>query len=134
MLSYILNHYNKGNIMNIYTPDCWVFVRIETAEHGVIDKILAGWCGGFTTGDSWKLSSGVEKIEEFENRYEYTNFTGSLYICHKDRERFSNYLSSIFGSFLHDVEQYKTAHPDKTPPRISRVVIKSNTNDDDPFR
>jgi hypothetical protein len=47
--------------MTNYSPDSWVPLLLES-DQGKIYKILAGWRGGFTQGDSWKLSSGIESI------------------------------------------------------------------------
>ena len=37
---------------NDYYPDNWVVLKIDTKDY-VIYKILAGWGGGYTQGESW---------------------------------------------------------------------------------
>lgn len=68
--------------MNEYTPDGWQILRIKY-EDEVIHKVLADWGGGYLHGASWKLSSGVTKIEETPDEYTITNFSGSVYHCRK---------------------------------------------------
>lgn len=66
-----------------YIPDNWVVLRIEF-EGNVTYKVLAGWSGGYTTGDSWKLNSGITHVTEDENFYYFYGHSGSCYQCHKE--------------------------------------------------
>lgn len=97
--------------MSTYTPDCWVVIRLRT-QSTAIDKVLAGWYGGYANGDSWKLSSGIEHTEEFDDRYEFTNASGSLYVCYKQRERMSGYTSGVYSNFDADIAKHNAEHPD----------------------
>ena len=84
--------------MSIYTPDRWILVKLTSTE-STYYRVLASWYGGYTEGDSWKLSSGIEKTIEYPDRYEYLNSSGSLYICYKGAEGTSNYTRGIFESY-----------------------------------
>jgi hypothetical protein len=97
----------KGNKMSTYNPDVWVVVKFsgEDVPDGEMYKILAGWYGGFTQGDSWKLNSGITKITQDEHNYHVDGYSGSTYVCHKEAERTSVYTKGIFDSFS---QQYKT--------------------------
>ena len=90
--------------MREYTPDAWVLVELE-AQGKKITKVLAGWYGGYTQGDSWKLSSGVEKIEEDGDQWIFTNHSGSVYRCHRHTERMSGYMSSVYAGFVKQMEE-----------------------------
>lgn len=81
-----------------YTPDAWVIVKVPS-ENDTHYRILAGWYGGFAGGDSWKLSSGITKIDESELLYSIHNTSGSIYTCYKNCERMSGYMSMIFTSY-----------------------------------
>jgi hypothetical protein len=85
--------------MSTYNPDRWVIVKIHTAEGELHHRILATWYGGYTTGASWKLSSGVTGIRETEFHYEIKNTSGSLYICHKQGLGTSAYSQGIFDTY-----------------------------------
>jgi hypothetical protein len=64
-----------------YTPDNWVvlFFNTKTPHY----KVLAGWSGGYTTGDSWRMNSGITNITESQNHFYIKGSTGSIYECHK---------------------------------------------------
>ena len=80
--------------MSIYTPDCWTVLEFRS-RYGIHRKVFAGWYGGYLGSDSWKLSSGITKVTEFPNHYEFLNNSGSLYVCHKNVQRMNSYMSNI---------------------------------------
>ena len=82
--------------MSIYTPDTWSLIAITLPDDEPTYKILAGWYGGFTTGDSWKLSSGVVKVEDDGVFYEVVDHSGSVYFCNKKSNKLSMYLQQIY--------------------------------------
>ena len=82
--------------MSTYTPDRWVVVRITTKSGEVVDKVLAGWYGGFAGSDHWKLNSGIESVVEHSDRFEFYGYSGSLYVCYKHCYG----LNSLTGSML----------------------------------
>ena len=84
--------------MSEYTPDRWVVVEFKYASE-TIRKVLATWYGGYAGSDSWKLSSGIIGVEEFEKHYEFRNHSGSLYVCHKGSVGMGMYTLSIFNRF-----------------------------------
>lgn len=90
--------------MSKYNPDSWKVLEFNF-KGDVIRKVFAGWYGGFANGDSWKLSSGITSTEEFEDRYEFTNTSGSVYVCYKQSERLSGYQMGILSSFQKQVDE-----------------------------
>ena len=80
-----------------YHPDVWVIVKLSSEEYGEVYKVLAGWYGGYLGGDSWKLNSGIESVtEESEDVISFKGFSGSVYLCHKQTERFSGLTRSCY--------------------------------------
>lgn len=73
---------------NRYNPDAWVLVKITDPKSGEQHvRVCAGWSGGYLDGDSWKLSSGVVKVEQTNSDYyDFHNHSGSVYHCHKKSE------------------------------------------------
>lgn len=69
-----------------YRPDNWIVLKLQSHEHSVVYKILAGWSGGYLDGDSWKLNSGITKIEEDDTHYHVHGYSGSVYILNKESE------------------------------------------------
>jgi hypothetical protein len=77
--------------------------------------VFAGWYGGYLDGDSWKLSSGITETKEFDDRYEFDNISGSLYICYKKNYGMSGYQTSILSSLE---KQIAEANDDKITMKI----------------
>ena len=65
-----------------YIPDNWVIIKIKGDDPHY--RVLAGRSGGYTTGDEWKLNSGITKVEFENDQYTFHGSSGSKYVCHKD--------------------------------------------------
>ncbi|MFZ3515924.1 hypothetical protein LC147_22810 [Vibrio harveyi] len=52
--------------MRIYKPDGWVCLKITNNTHSPIYRIFGSWGGGFTSSDSWRLSSGFSGKEPID--------------------------------------------------------------------
>ena len=82
--------------MSEYTPDRWTMLEITGLGSKPIRKIFAGWYGGFTQGDSWKLNSGVTAVRiDAEGHYEFDGQSGSTYFCHANTHGMSVYMYSV---------------------------------------
>ena len=81
-----------------YTPERWVVLDINNGNE-TIQKVFAGWYGGYLDGESWKLNSGNVSEEEFEDRWEFTGYSGSVYICYKHAYGMSAYMSNILANW-----------------------------------
>lgn len=90
--------------MSEYNPDKWVMVKFNHNGQDVY-KILASWYGGFARGDSWKLNSGVTKIEEDGDLYRFYGSSGSVYQCHKKTYGMSSYTMGVLASFQKQVDE-----------------------------
>ena len=89
--------------MSEYKPDKWVMLKF-ISEGQTTYKVLASWYGGFANGDSWKLNSGVTKIQEDGQCYLFSGYSGSVYRCHKNTYGMSAYTMGILASFQKDAE------------------------------
>jgi hypothetical protein len=68
--------------MNNYFPDNWVVIKLKGDDPHY--RVLAGWSGGYTTGDSWRMNSGITR-HEFDGDYWYFyGSSGSFYKCYVD--------------------------------------------------
>lgn len=79
-------------------PDRWEMV--DFGEKHSFDRyaIFATWLGGYTSGDSWKRSSPIRKIEEIEASYVCTTHSGAEYVLQKGYEGTSMWSGSILAS------------------------------------
>ena len=65
-----------------YFPDNWVIIKLKgDVPHY---RVLAGWSGGYTTGDSWRMNSGIVRVEQTEFLYMFYGSSGSVYECVKN--------------------------------------------------
>jgi len=85
--------------MSTYTPDRWVVVDIKFLEYPdepAQSRVFAGWSGGYLDSDGWKLSSNIVHVEEYADRFVFSNASGSEYICRKNSYGFTVYSAAIF--------------------------------------
>jgi len=74
-------------------PDSWVIIEIV---HGAetIQKILAGWSGGYLDGDSWRMSSPIKQLDiDVSSKYIIAHTeSGSVYTLYRESQglRMSN--------------------------------------------
>lgn len=67
--------------MSNYWPDNWVIIKLKGDDPHY--RVLAGWSGGYATGDSWRLNSGITKVTEDDSSYHFSGSSGSTYHCGK---------------------------------------------------
>lgn len=85
--------------MSVYYPDKWVIVEIIFDNKPPLYKVLASWYGGYLGSNSWKLSSGNEKILDEGKIYRIPQSSGSVYCCSKEVYGMSMYTASVFSDF-----------------------------------
>ena len=69
--------------MTEYHPDSWVVLRM-THKDQIIYKVLGGWSSSYLNGSSWRLNSGIERVEQDGDYYKFYGSSGSVYKCHKE--------------------------------------------------
>ena len=69
--------------MSEYRPSSWVVIKIDGVDPHY--RVLGGWSGGYLTGDSWRLNSGIVKADFEEDHWSFYGSSGSCYKCHADR-------------------------------------------------
>jgi len=67
--------------MSNYWPDNWVVIKLKGDDTHY--RVLAGWAGGYATGDSWRMNSGITKVTEDDSSYHFSGSSGSIYSCGK---------------------------------------------------
>ena len=82
-----------------YTPDKWVVIKITHTE-GTVYKVFASWYGGYTGGDSWKLNSGITRVEEENDCYVFAGSSGSTYTCRKEHYGTNLYGHSVLSNII----------------------------------
>ena len=105
-----------------YTPDRWIVIKVNSPTDSV-EKVLAGWYGGFTEGDFWKLNSGNEEVIDKGDHYVFKGYSGSEYICYKNRYGLTGLTSSI-------LEHFKKTAPEGCTLEIVKKYNNEKENDD----
>ena len=90
--------------MNQYRPDRWVILNITSETDPPVRKVFAGWTGGYLDGDSWKASSGITETLEFDDRYEFINYSGSKYICYKRAHGMTGYMGAVYNGWMNAIK------------------------------
>lgn len=85
--------------MNItHRPEGWVIIKIggPTPHY----RVFAGWYGGYLSGDSWRMNSGITKVTKEDEYFLFAGDSGSLYQCHESSYgRLSSYNISVLQGF-----------------------------------
>jgi hypothetical protein len=63
------------------TPDRWVVLKIFSSSDGTFYKVLGSWYGGYLYGNSWRMNSGIQRVEKTEDAFLFYGFSGSCYEC-----------------------------------------------------
>lgn len=87
-----------------YNPDNWVIIKVKGDDPHY--KVLGGWSGGYTTGNSWRMNSGIVEVSEASDAFYFKGSSGSVYKCGKQSYglRMNN---------MHIWNQLKELHKDK---------------------
>ena len=82
----------------IYTPDSWVILKLHNMSE-VHYRVVAGWHGGYTQGNSWKMNSGITKYTIKDKLISFDGYSGSCYNCYINSERMSGYMAMVYDSY-----------------------------------
>ena len=91
--------------MQTYTPDTWVILLFDSLDYGKVYKVFAGWYGGFSQGDSWKLSSGIKTFVSEGKFYSSLQESGSTYNLYKQYERLSGYQHGLLNVWREQLDE-----------------------------
>ena len=100
---------------NIKQPNSWVILEIKQDNDTPIYKILASWYGGYLGGDEWKLNSGIKEVKRSEEFVDFIGHSGSIYRCHRNCERFSGIMSSVYSGFRNAISEDGTINASIEP-------------------
>jgi len=64
------------------TPDNWVVIFLNSGDPHY--RVLAGWSGGYLSGDSWRMNSGIVEAVDANTHWDFIGTSGSVYRCHKE--------------------------------------------------
>ena len=84
----------------VYSPDSWQVIKVtlKSPSNPVHYRILAGWSGSYMYGESWKLSSGCERVIDQGSTWKVPQSSGSVYMLSKTAERPSRATMGVLES------------------------------------
>lgn len=88
--------------MREYFPDRWVIIKVEgTDVPETYYRVFGSWYGGYTSGDSWKMSSGIESVsyDPANDQYTMPQSSGSTYKFYKSNHGMSGYAFNVYRSY-----------------------------------
>lgn len=88
-------------------PDYWQIIKIEHKDSQPVYKVFATFTGGYLDGDSWKLNSGIVKVEEHDDHYDFFGYSGSCYRCKKGANGTVSYTQAVLDNFINLAKDQK---------------------------
>lgn len=89
------------------TPDKWVVVKIID-DGDILYKVFASWYGGYLGSDSWRINSGITKVNMYEDDYiDFIGYSGSCYRCVIGHYGTSTYSQGVLNNILKMAEKAK---------------------------
>lgn len=97
--------------MSLHTPDRWTVLRLKQKDGTFEYKVLASFYGGFVGSNSWRLSSGTKETFEFDDYFEFHQYSGTIYRGYKDRYGMSMYTQGVLAEWLRNPEAADNVTP-----------------------
>lgn len=85
----------------MYIPDYWIVIKI-TKPDDFVYKVYANWGGTYTSGEYWKLNSGITHVERDGDYYLFHGHSGSVYKCHVRSYGCNAYGNSVLQGWMND--------------------------------
>ena len=95
-----------------YSPNNWVVIKYKGADPHY--RILAGWSGGYMDGDSWRMNSGITRVEVTEDSFLFYGASGSCYECNKQSYCLRMNNAHIWTALKEGVGDYVELMPEDT--------------------
>lgn len=87
----------------MYKPDFWKIIKVNSPTDPHY-RVFATWMGSYTEGESWRMNSGITRVEKDEDYFYFYGSSGSCYACYWDGYRTSVYTQGV-------LEGYKKKYP-----------------------
>lgn len=88
-------------------PDGYAFIKIQAygAQEAIV-KVFASWTGSYTHGESWRLNSGCTSIEDAEDGYVVTGYSGTQYLLSKTHNYIRPYNKGVLDDMIAELRSY----------------------------
>jgi hypothetical protein len=79
-----------------YRPDKWVILKVLMKDGTLLHKVLAGWRGGFSGRDFWRINSGIICVCDTGEELVFHGYSGSTYVCHRSAYGTTTLSNAVF--------------------------------------
>ena len=79
--------------MTEYNPNKWVIVKITGDDPHY--RVLGAWRGSYLDGDSWRMNSGITRVDDADDVWFFYGSSGSVFRCHKDTYGLTGLTASV---------------------------------------
>lgn len=97
------------------TPHRWLLLKF-----GDTYKVFGSWFGGYLDGDSWRLNSGIESVEDDGDFWLFHGFSGSVYQCRKDSYGSTGYSSMVLNTWIEQGDRIEIMSDNFNPMTINK--------------
>jgi hypothetical protein len=80
-------------------------------DRSVHYRVFAIWYGSYTSGESWKLNSGITQVYQSEEYYEFLGSSGSSYHCNKKAYGTSGYGTGVLNNLIENSSEHVLIEP-----------------------
>lgn len=88
-----------------YQPDRFLILKITNNKGKSHYRVFGSWSGGYLSGDSWRLNSGIESVEAKGPLLLFHGSSGSTYEVHKEMYGVTAYTASVLECWKRDYEE-----------------------------
>lgn len=92
--------------MSLYSPDKFLIIKM-TSDLETTFKVFGSWVGGYLSGDSWRMNSGISEVVKQDNAYYLHGYSGSVYMIKPEQEGTTGYTAGIVADLLEQAKGYK---------------------------
>jgi len=87
----------------MHVPDKWLVVEVNHNEEKFY-RVFATWSGSYLEGQSWRLASRIQSVEEEGDFFLFHNESGSVYKCHKEMYGACGYGAGVLSEIIDKAE------------------------------
>ena len=84
----------------MYYPDKWVVVKMVEKDRPDCYRVFATWRGGYLSGDSWQINSGIVSVKHEDHHYAFKSRSGKTYNCEQESYGTSNWTSMVLNDLI----------------------------------
>ena len=86
--------------MSEHTPDTWVIIKLVQDDGKVLHRVLGGWSESYLYGSSWRINSGITRVEQDVDMYHIHVRSGFVYHFQNNMQRLTMARAPTFAAIV----------------------------------